>query len=219
MSIIPEAMESDLSAGDSLSHMPVHVRQALSLPIYLESTAEELDADLAGLIKGWVERHQTLRSAIAEANNAVDTAIATIRDIAKEERAQRTVADLTGTVLELEGLVEDVVKTAAKFPLETPKRKRGRPRKVQAESTPPEPVQPEAVVVELPVSDPDPDPFSMFDDIDISNAGTDYASEYHNPPATFDPPMKWGETWNPPAAQNEPVPEVPEDFFPYIERD
>lgn len=87
--VIPQSLESDKNVNDKAGHnkevakIPEVAIKALTTPLCLEGTAEELDAEMPEKLTKFSEAHNVLRGALSQAQDQIAEAVKAIEDRGK----------------------------------------------------------------------------------------------------------------------------------------
>lgn len=88
--VVPQSIDKDDSANKRIAHrkevakIPVESIKALTTPLSLTGTPEELDAELPGILTQYVEKHVGLQETLVRATTEIDNAVTAIEDREKE---------------------------------------------------------------------------------------------------------------------------------------
>jgi PRTRC genetic system protein E len=91
--VVPQGLDADKEVNSKVGHhkdvakIPESAINALTTPLCLEGTADELDADMPGKLTEFTKAHRELRSAIDTAKDEIASAVKAIQD---REKAPKT---------------------------------------------------------------------------------------------------------------------------------
>ena len=89
--VVPQSVEKDGSANKRVGHrkevakVPEESIKALTTPLSLTGTPEELDAELPGILSKYVEKHVSLQETLDRATIEIDKAVNAIEEREKEK--------------------------------------------------------------------------------------------------------------------------------------
>ena len=89
--IVPQALKDDEKPNQRIRHkkeiaeIPEKAMQALTTPLSLEASPEELDAELPGILLQYVDKHLSLQESLAKASAEIDQAVIAIEKREKEK--------------------------------------------------------------------------------------------------------------------------------------
>ncbi len=98
LNVVPHSLEKDGEINDKITHahknevaaIPDGAIKALTTPLSVLATPEELDTDLAGILTGFVEQHVSLQQAVNRATEEIAAAIKVVDDRKKQESKVKT---------------------------------------------------------------------------------------------------------------------------------
>jgi len=93
LNVIPQGLKADDEVNAKINHsnreevsaVPERAIKALTTPLSISGTAEELDAQLPQLLAQFVEQHGTLQGAVDEARREIEEAVKAVADRKKKE--------------------------------------------------------------------------------------------------------------------------------------
>ncbi len=89
--VVPQSLEKDEAANKRVGHrnevakIPDDAIKALTTPLSLTGTPEELDADLPGILAKYVDKHVGLQQTLDRAGTEIEQAVKAIEDREKEK--------------------------------------------------------------------------------------------------------------------------------------
>lgn len=98
LNVVPHSMEKDgeindkitSTSRDEVAAIPEGAIKALTTPLSVLATPEELDADLAGILTGFVEQHVSLQQAVDRATVEIAEAVKQVDQRKKQEAKTKT---------------------------------------------------------------------------------------------------------------------------------
>jgi PRTRC genetic system protein E len=93
LNVIPQGLKADEETNAKINHsnrdevaaVPDSAIKALTTPLSISATAQELDAQLPQLLTQFVEQHGTLQGAIDDARRQIEEAVQAVADRKKKE--------------------------------------------------------------------------------------------------------------------------------------
>ncbi len=100
VNVVPMSLEKDshvndkigYSAKDKVAKVPDEAIKALTTPLSLTGTAEEIDAELAQALREFAESHVQLQKAVNQAKEQIAEAVKVIEERDKNKAKSKTVA-------------------------------------------------------------------------------------------------------------------------------
>ena len=89
--VVPQSLDKDQAANKRVGHrkevanIPDEAIKALTTPLSLTGTAEELDAELPGILQKYVEKHVGLQQTLDRAAAEIDQAVRAVADREKDK--------------------------------------------------------------------------------------------------------------------------------------
>jgi PRTRC genetic system protein E len=88
VNVVPQSLAKDSKANekigyahkDKIAQIPESAIHALTVPLSLSGTPEEIDAELAQRLKAFVDSHMTLRQSVEEARQQIAEAVKAIEE-------------------------------------------------------------------------------------------------------------------------------------------
>lgn len=93
LNIVPHSMEKDRQINEKITHanrdeiaaVPESAIQALTTPLSVVGTPEELDTDLPALLTRFVEQHASLQQSVDRASQEISEAVKAVEDRKKQD--------------------------------------------------------------------------------------------------------------------------------------
>ena len=99
VNVVPQALAKDSKANekigyankDKIAQIPESAIHALTTPLSLTGTPEEIDAELAQQLKAFVDSHMALRQSVEEARQQIAEAVKAIEERDKARSKSKTI--------------------------------------------------------------------------------------------------------------------------------